>query len=78
MYEANFNDFFQVKLELCVADLQKVKSMESTYLQSLQNELSESSSTFKNQHHVTKTPGFNLQTLATQFVDFLLDNLKSR
>lgn len=64
----------KVKLDLCLEDLEKIKTMESPYIIKLNEDLTDS--TFK-EHHITQT-GSNLQNLTTEFVDSLISNIKAR
>ena len=66
-----------MKLEICLADLDKVKCMNSPYLVQLNEDLPPGSSTFKGQHVITKS-NFKLEDLTTQFIDSMIDNIKSR
>ncbi|KAH3790299.1 hypothetical protein DPMN_168496 [Dreissena polymorpha] len=67
----------QVKLDLCLADLEKVKSLDSPHSKKLMEDLPHDSSTFKGQHYITRT-NFKLEDLANEFVDSLIDNIKAR
>ena len=66
-----------MKLDLCLADLEKVKGLDSSYLKKLVEDLPQDSSTFKGQHHITRT-NFKLEDLTSEFVDSLIDNIKAR
>ncbi|XP_067684350.1 zinc finger protein 862-like [Haliotis asinina] len=66
----------KVKLDFCVKELLKVKSMETGHLKQLSEDLK--NETFKDDHHILKTPGFNLQSLVDTFITALVDNILSR
>lgn len=65
----------KVKLDLCVADLMKVKAMESPHCKLLQEHLQPSK--FKGQHDITST-NFNLKNLTATCIDALIDNILTR
>ena len=77
-FNYNIYSIPQVKLDLCVADLEKIKdSSNSCHLQKLNEDLiSDTTSTVKG-HHLTKS-AFKLDHLAEEFIDSLVDNIKSR
>ena len=61
-----------------MADLEKNKDSSNSYHLQKQNEdlLSDTTSTFKG-HHLTKS-AFRLEHLAEEFIDSLVDKIKSR
>ena len=65
----------QVKVDLCITDLEKVKGLKTPYLQELSQDMK--GQTFKG-HHITTTPQFDLQALAATFIDTLQSNIKKR
>ncbi|KAL5016780.1 hypothetical protein ScPMuIL_006369 [Solemya velum] len=65
----------KVKLDLCVGDLEELKTLKTSYLKQLQDDLKQNM--FRGQHEVTLT-NFSLQNLTTLFIDGLITNIKSR
>lgn len=62
---------------MCLYDLEKVKDLESPHLTQLKTDLPPDDSTFKGQHHITRT-NFNLKAITDEFIDSLVSNIKSR
>lgn len=67
---------FQVKLDLCIADLNKVKALETPYLKQLSEDFPTGSKVFKG-HNITKSK-MDLKKLIEKFSDALIANLLSR
>ena len=62
---------------MCLNELDKVKSLESPYLNQLKTDLPPEDSTFKGQHLITRS-NFNLKAITEEFIDSLVINIKSR
>jgi len=65
-----------IKIDQCLAELQKVKDMTSPNLQMLRQDLPQNGS-FKGEHQVSKSV-FNLENTTVKFIDSVTKNIQSR
>ncbi|XP_078315661.1 uncharacterized protein LOC111127179 [Crassostrea virginica] len=66
----------KVKIDLCLSDLEQIKSMESHHLQALKEDLDVQTGFFK-RHSIKKT-NLNLTKLTEEFIDTLKENIIAR
>ena len=64
-----------VKLDLAIEDIEKIKTMRSPNMSALANDIQ--GNMYKNQHQITANT-FNLENLCMRFINTLIDNIRMR